>query len=157
MKLNIGITQSNVKHVIYILNQILSDEFVLYAKTLNYHWNIKGNLFGPLHKLFETQYEMLLDIVDDVAERTRSLGGRAFGSLEEFLEHTSLKETKNVPHQQTMIKNLLTDHETIIRNLRQAIDITLEEYEDVGTNNFLTDLLEKHEKTAWMLRAHLEK
>lgn len=155
MKTDIGISTPDSKKVIEILNTILSDEFTLYVKTLNFHWNIIAPNFGELHAFFEKQYEDLLDICDSVAERARSIGGRAFGSQKEFLENTSLKETTTVPSAQAMITQLLKDHETIIKELRKYVESTLDTYHDAGTSNFLTDLMEKHEKMAWMLRSFL--
>ena len=85
MKVEIGIPEKDRKGVAELLNVLLSDEYVLYSKTRNYHWNVVGPQFNDLHKFFEAQYEALNDIVDDVAERARALGGRSFGSLAEFL------------------------------------------------------------------------
>lgn len=153
----IGLNDKTRKQVADHLNALLANEFVLYGKTLKYHWNVKGELFGPLHQLFKEQYEQLLDIVDDVAERVRALDHESFGTLKEFLSHTVLKEQPgDNPSYKTMIGNLLKDHETIIQHIRNDIDLTAK-LNDMGTNNFLCDLMEKHEKTAWMLRAHLQK
>ena len=156
MKVNIGISDQNRKTVNQILNQLLSDEYVLYTKTRNYHWNVTGSDFSELHKFFEAQYEELDDIVDDVAERARALGGLSFGSLKEFLTHTKLKETPGASlSAKKMIANLLADHEAIIRSLRKDLETCANELGDMGTNDFLTGLMEKHEKIAWMLRAYL--
>jgi len=92
MTLNIGISESNRDSIVKILNAVLADEYVLYTKTRNYHWNVVGPQFNDLHKFFEAQYETLNEVVDDVAERARSLGGKAFGTLAEFAQHTRLKE-----------------------------------------------------------------
>src|SRR6202008_842373 len=92
MSPNIGISESERRKIVTILNTLLSDEYVLYTKTRNFHWNVTGLQFNDLHKFFEAQYEELDDIVDEVAERARALGVRAFGTLEEFREHTRLKE-----------------------------------------------------------------
>jgi starvation-inducible DNA-binding protein len=155
MTLNIGISESNRDSIVKILNAVLADEYVLYTKTRNYHWNVVGPQFNDLHKFFEAQYEELDDIVDEVAERARALGARAFGTLEEFRENTRLKETPGtVPAAKEMIAELLSDHETIIRALRQDLD-KADKRGDVGTNDFLTGLLEKHEKASWMLRSFL--
>jgi starvation-inducible DNA-binding protein len=136
---------------------LLSDEYVVYTKTRNYHWNVVGPQFNDLHKFFEAQYEALNDIVDDVAERARALGGRSFGSLAEFLKHARLHESAGTePDASTMLANLLHDHEAIIRSLREAQGVVLDRHDDVGTNDFLVGLMEKHEKMAWMLRAFLE-
>ncbi|MBI1977967.1 MAG: DNA starvation/stationary phase protection protein [Candidatus Omnitrophica bacterium] len=156
MKVNIGISDRNRKVASQILNQLLSDEYVLYTKTRNYHWNVVGPDFSELHKFFEAQYEELNDIVDEVAERARTLGGLSFGSLKEFLTHTKLKETPGATlSAKKMIANLLGDHEAIVQSLRKSLDQCADELGDMGTSDFLTALMEQHEKMAWMLRAYL--
>ncbi len=157
MKLNIGLSDKDRGGVIQILNALLSDEYVLYTKTRNYHWNVVGPQFNDLHKFFESQYEALDDIVDEVAERARSLGGRAAGTLAEFLQLARLKELpKQDRKAREMISDLLNDHEAIIRTLRVDLETAADRYHDIGTNDFLTGLMERHEKMAWMLRAFLE-
>ncbi len=157
MKTNIGINDKNRSGSVEILNRILSDEFVLYAKTRNYHWNVTGSDFSELHKFFEGQYEELDEIMDEVAERARSLGGRALGSLKEFLDHTQLKEsTASRLTAKAMIENLLEDHEAVILSLRKDLQVCAEKYQDMGTSDFLTGLMEQHEKMAWMLRSYLD-
>ena len=158
MKPNIGITDRNRQAVVKILNTLLSDEYVLYTKTRKCHWNVVGPQFNDLHKFFESQYEALNEIVDDVAERARSLGGISFGTLSEFLKHTRLKEKAgHNPNAQGMIRDLLTDHEAIIRSLRIDLEACANDYGDMGTSDFLTGLMEQHEKMAWMLRAFGER
>lgn len=152
---NIGLDDMVRKNVVDRLNKLLSDEYVLYVKTQKYHWNVVGPSFGPLHKLFNKQYDQLADIIDETAERVRALGFKAYGTLTEFVEHTSLSENPgNNPNANGMIKNLLDDHETIIRELREYIKYTAD-HEDLGTENFLADLIVTHQKMAWLLRAHL--
>ncbi len=154
---NIGLSQELRKNVAQRLNKLLSDEYALYIKTQKFHWNVVGPNFGPLHKLFNKQYDQLALVVDEVAERVRALGFMAFGSLAEFIENTTISEDPSVnPDAQNMIKILLNDHETIIRELREQIKYTASK-EDLGTENFLADLIVKHQKIAWMLRAHLLK
>lgn len=156
MKPNIGITEKNLEGVIKILNILLADEYVLYTKARNYHWNVVGMQFNDLHKFFESLYEELNEYVDDVAERIRTLGGNAVATLKEFLDLARLKEHPGeYPDAKTMISNLLNDYETVIRNLRNDIVTVGEKYQDLGTVDFLTELMEKHEKTAWMLRSLL--
>ena len=158
MTTNIGISESNRDHVVKILNAILADEYVLYTKTRNYHWNVVGPQFNDLHKFFEGQYEALNEIVDEVAERARSLGGKAFGTLTEFSQHSRLKEQPGKqPAALTMVSNLQADHEAIVRTLRADLETVMEKHNDAGTNDFLTGLMEKHEKMAWMLRSFNEK
>ncbi len=157
MEAHIGLTPKTRKEVAKLLNILLSDEYLLYTKTLKYHWNVQGIVFHDFHKLFLEQYEALLEFADDVAERARALGEPALGSMAEFLKHARLKEEPGkIPDALGMIKQLLADHETIIRNIREDLQ-TCEELGDMGTNNFLTDLMEKHEKIAWMLRATASK
>ena len=158
MTLNIGISESNRDSIVKILNAVLADEYVLYTKTRNYHWNVVGPQFNDLHKFFEAQYETLNEVVDDVAERARSLGGKAFGSLAEFAQHTRLKEQPGKqPPALTMVANLQADHEAMIRALRADLETVMEKHNDAGTSDFLTGLMEKHEKMAWMLRSFTEK
>jgi len=140
--------------VVEILNRLLADEYVLYTKTRNYHWNVTGPQFNDLHTFFEAQYEELDDFIDEVAERTRQLGGRAAGSLAEFAKAARLAEQPGTaPAAREMLTTLLADHEAVIRTLRSDIGPVTDRYRDVGTADFLTGLLEKHEKMAWMLRA----
>jgi starvation-inducible DNA-binding protein len=154
---NIGISDSNREGVIRILNALLADEYVLYTKTRNYHWNVVGPQFNDLHKFFESQYEELDEIVDEVAERSRSLGGKAAGTLAEFTRLARLKEEPGqYPDARAMLANLLADHEAVIRTLRGDLATVMDKHGDAGTSDFLTGLMEKHEKMAWMLRAFLE-
>jgi len=157
MEANIGLTPKTRKEVSKILNTLLSDEYLLYTKTLKYHWNVQGIVFHDFHKLFLEQYEALLEFADDVAERARAMDEPALGTMAEFLKHARLKEEPGkIPDALGMIKQLLADHETIIRNIRKDLE-TCQDLGDMGTNNFLTDLMEKHEKIAWMLRATASK
>lgn len=151
--INIGLSADTRQKVASLLNKLLSDEYVLYTKTLKFHWNVQGIVFHDFHALFKEQYEKLFDIVDLVAERARALGAPALGSLQEFSTYTRLKEiTAEKLSALDMIKALLADHEAIIRTIRNDIDETAK-LGDQGTSNFLQDLILKHEKTAWTLRA----
>ncbi len=155
MKLNIGVPDAARAGVVEILNTLLADEYLLYTKTRNYHWNVTGPQFNDLHKFFEAQYEALNEVVDEVAERARTLGGRALGTLAEFAKVTRLKERPGeYLDARGMIADLLADHEAVIRQLRGDLEAAAK-HGDVGTNDFLTGLMEKHEKMAWMLRAFL--
>jgi starvation-inducible DNA-binding protein len=139
------------------LNRLLADEFVLYVKALNDHWNVRGMQFHSLHDFFEDHYKDLRRIVDDVAERVRTVGGVALGTMEDFLQQAHLEEQTGVPPDpRGMISNLVADHEAIQESLREGIEATEGRFDDPGTGNFLTDLLEKHQKLAWMLRVHLD-
>ncbi len=156
MEPNIGIVPNNRAAVSKVLNTLLSDEYILLVKTKNYHWNVTGMNFNDLHLFFDKQYEQLVTIADEVAERVRMLGGRPLATLSEFAKSARLKETEGVvPEAREMIGNLLADHEAIVRSLRLDIDTAINEYGDAGTSNFLTDLIEKHEKMAWMLRSYI--
>lgn len=153
---NIGLNKNSRQAVSNMLNSLLADEYLLYTKTQNYHWNVTGLMFNDLHTFFGKQYQQLAEIVDSVAERIRALGERSHGTMQEFLDNARLKEMPGVvPAAQEMIKNLLEDHEAIIRTLRIDIEATTNEFEDAGTNNFLSDLITRHEKMAWMLRAYI--
>jgi starvation-inducible DNA-binding protein len=156
MSVNIGIADDNRHKVITILNTLLADEFLLYTKTRNYHWNVVGPQFNDLHKFFEAQYEALDDVIDEVAERVRALGGRASGTLEEFRASARLGEKPGtVPPAREMLAALLADHEALTRTLREDIGTVNDRLQDLGTADFLTGLLEQHEKAAWMLRSFL--
>ena len=157
MQLNIGLTDAQREGVMGILNTLLADEYLLYTKTRNYHWHVVGPQFNDLHKFFEEQYNELNTIVDDVAERVRNLGGTALGTLAEFAQQTRLKEEPgHYPPARGMLTTLLGDHEAVIRQLRVDVETCADTYQDMGTNDFLTGLMEQHEKMAWMLRAFLE-
>jgi starvation-inducible DNA-binding protein len=157
MEPNIGITPENRLKVAHGLNIILADEFLLYTKTKNAHWNVEGIDFHSKHLFFESQFDQLDEIVDSVAERIRSLGHYAPATLKSFLDLTHISERL---HEQNdgdgFIKELLSDHESLIIHLRENIDIFANELKDLGTSDFITGLLETHEKMAWMLRAHLK-
>jgi starvation-inducible DNA-binding protein len=156
MEPRIGIKAENLKQVAHILNGVLADEFVLYTKTRNAHWNVEGPDFHDKHKFFEGQYEQLDDMMDDVAERIRVLGHYAPATLKAYLELTHLSEQSGSPNTSMgFIKELLGDHESIIERLREHINQFANEYQDLGTSDFITGLMEVHEKMAWMLRAHL--
>lgn len=156
MKLSLGIPQESLTRIGSHLNQLLADEFILYIKTLNFHWNLTGMQFHDLHAFFKELYEKQLDYADDVAERARTLGVHAFGSAQEFIKATQLKEVSGSAGltAQQMIHALLEDHETVIRSIRTMAKAATDAGDD-GTNNFLVDLMEKHEKTAWMLRVSI--
>ncbi len=139
MNVNIGITDDNRQRVVAILNTLLADEYLLYTKTRNFHWNVTGLSFNDLHKFFEAQYEALDDVVDEVAERVRALGGRALGTLEEFKATARLGEKPgSVPPAREMLTALLADHEALTRTLREDIDAVEDRHHDAGTTDFLT-------------------
>ncbi len=157
MKTEIGITDSNRQAVAHQLAKLLADEYVLYTKTRNAHWNVEGACFYEKHKFFESQFEQLDDMIDKVAERIRSLGHYATATLKSFLELTHLTEVKEGKNDSsTYMKELLTDHESIIIHCRENIHHFANEYKDIGTSDFITGLMEDHEKMAWFLRSHLK-
>ena len=158
MKPDTGMADKDRDAVVAILNTLLADETVLHTKTRNYHWNVRGLQFNDLHKFFDAQYAELNGIVDEVAERARALGGLAIGTLAEFQKRARLKERPGVQPEATgMLRGLLEDHEAVIRSLREDLKTVLEKHADAGTSDFLTGLMEQHEKMAWMLRSFLEK
>jgi starvation-inducible DNA-binding protein len=157
MKPAIGISDDHLLKVAQQLNGILADEFLLYLKTRNAHWNVEGRDFHAMHKFFESQYEQLDEIMDEVAERIRSLGHYAPATLKTYLELTHLTEQMREKNDSPgFIKELLGDHETVINQFRKNIDYFANELKDAGTSDFITGLMETHEKMAWMLRAHLK-
>ncbi|KAA5533212.1 DNA starvation/stationary phase protection protein [Taibaiella lutea] len=151
---NIGIVESNKQSVADELNKLLSDEFVLYTKTRKFHWNVEGAQFHDLHLFFEKQYNQLALIIDEVAERVRKLGHYALGSMKHYLKEASLLENEDKANTaESMLQELLDDHETIIRRLRSDIEKFQDKYKDAGSADFITGLVEQHETMAWMLRA----
>ena len=150
---NLGLDTEVRRVVVEHLNRLLADELVLYVKTRNYHWNVIGPDFPGLHKLFEEQYEALGEVLDEVAERARAIGGWARASLAGCLERTRLEERPNVEMGALdMVQDLLVTHEAVVRHLREVRDVA-DEGRDVGTVNLLEDLVARHEKMAWMLAA----
>jgi starvation-inducible DNA-binding protein len=157
MKTAIAITEINRQAVADELSKILADETVLYIKTKNAHWNIEGIDFYEKHKFFETQFELLDDMIDSVAERIRAIGHYATATLKSYLDLTHLTEQTNTKNDsQGFIKELLEDHDSIIIVLREHIRSFANDFNDLGTSDFITGLMETHEKTAWFLRSHLK-
>ncbi len=154
MKIEIGLSGKERFGVIKILKPLLADHFVLGTKARKFHWNVTGVNFTELHKFFESLYDGLSGQVDEIAERIRALGEMAPATLGEFSQDTRLKEHpgKN-PEAAGMLHELLGDYETLIQILRKSVDACTELH-DAGTGDFLTGLMESHEKTAWMLRSY---
>lgn len=155
MKVNIGIKETDRKAIAAGLSRLLADVYTLYLKTHNFHWNVTGPYFSSLHKLFEDQYTELALVVDEIAERIRALGFPAPATYSQFVKLSSIKETEGVPGAKEMIKDLVEGHEAVVRTVR-AIHPTAEQAGDSGTVGLLDGRLEYHEKTAWMLRSHLD-
>lgn len=157
MKLDIGINEKHLNSSVNLLEVILSDEVVLYTKTRKFHWNVRGESFMELHRLFQTQYTELEETIDQIAERIAKLGSKTIGTMKEFGDLTRLKEhPETFPDQKDMLKELLEDHETLIVELRKDIDVCQEKNRDAGTTDFLTGIMEQHETTAWILRRYLD-
>jgi starvation-inducible DNA-binding protein len=157
MDAEIGIKTKNTAAIALSLNQLLADEHVLYIKTRNAHWNVEGPDFLSIHRFFEEQYKQLEELIDDIAERIRTIGHYAEAKLAAFLRETHLsEESREKNNSAGFIKSLLEDHESIIIHLRENIDTYINEWGDAGSGDFITGLMEKHEKMAWMLRAHLK-
>lgn len=153
-KLHTGISNTNTKKIADELNKVLADEFVLYLKTLKFHWNIEGRDFHALHIFLEEQYNQLQTIIDAVAERIRKIGHFANGSMQEFLTDATINEhATTAAVSESMITELVDDHESLIRNMRDLIDMFEEKYDDAGSADFITGVMKDHEKMAWMLRA----
>ncbi|MCZ2082842.1 MAG: DNA starvation/stationary phase protection protein [Flavobacteriales bacterium] len=153
---NIGISEENKQVVSDQLSKILADEFLLYSKTLNAHWNIEGPDFHTAHVYLETLYNQQQEIVDTVAERIRAIGHYVPAQLSKYLQLTHLSEQpldKN--DSQSLFEELLHDHESIIIFLRENIKPMADKLKAEGISDYITGLMEYHEKTAWMLRAHL--
>lgn len=150
---NIGLDKDVRHSVVEILNNALANEAVLSQKTRCAHWNVSGIGFLELHILFDSQYKQLNEISDEIAERSRMLGGIAIGSLQEFIQFSRVEEQ---PGSAPRIMILLADHEAAIRFLREDARKCKEEYEDEGTFELLVSVMRLHEKMAWMLRSYLE-
>ncbi len=154
---NIGLSEDKRASVAEILNHLLSDASVIYTKTRNFHWNVTGPLFYSLHNMLEDQYTQIATSTDEVAERVRQMGYRAIGSMQEFLDMASIKESRDANLSDTdMVSELVNDHEQIIQQMRVSIEKLENELDDVGTADFVTGLMQAHEEMAWMLRSLLK-
>ena len=155
MKTNIGISEGDRKEVSEQLSKLMADEFVLYTKTRNAHWNIEDQNFHTMHIFFEEQYKVLDQMIDSVAERIRKIGHYAPATLTLILKLTHLTEQNERENTSSgFLKELLADHESIIEFIRGNINSIATDYHDLGTSDFLTSLIESHEEMAWMIRAH---
>jgi len=152
MNINIGINESDRKEIAEGLSNLLADTYTLYLKTHNFHWNVTGPMFQTLHLMFETQYTELATAVDLIAERIRALGLPAPGTYGDFADRTSIKEERGVPGAQEMIRQLVDGQEAVVRTAR-AIFPTADRANDDVTADLLTQRMQVHEKTAWMLRS----
>jgi starvation-inducible DNA-binding protein len=154
MPIDIGISDELRQEIGEGLSRLLADTYTLYLKTHNFHWNVTGPLFNTLHLMFETQYTELALAVDLIAERIRALGLPAPGSYAQFAQLTSIREETGVPAAEDMIRQLVRDQEAVVRTAR-SIFPAVEKAGDEPTADLLTQRMQVHEKTAWMLRSML--
>lgn len=155
MEIKIGIEEKDRKEIARGLSAFLADTYTLYLQTHNFHWNVTGPMFQTLHLMFEGQYNELALAVDLIAERIRALGFPAPGTYAEFVEYASIKEVRGVPKAPEMIRILVESQETVIRTARSLFPV-VEKVHDETTADLLTQRMQVHEKTAWMLRSLLE-
>lgn len=153
---NIGITEKNLGAVAESLTLVLANEVALYTKLRKFHWNVAGESFMEFHKLFETHYKITENYIDEVAERIGKLGAQVVGTLHEFEKLASIKEHPGkFPSSKEMLTELLSDHESIIIELRKMVTQCANKLNDAGTADFLTGLMESHETNSWVLRRYL--
>ena len=155
-EIDIGISESQRQEVAGQLKVLLADSYTLYLQTHNFHWNVTGPQFRELHLMFEEQYTELAIAVDDIAERIRTLGIFAPGTYKQFAELSNIKETDEVPVAKEMVGILTAGHEQIVRTCRTVLKAA-QEAEDESSMSLVSDRMVLHEKTAWMLRAILDK
>lgn len=153
--MDIGIEEQDRKDIAQGLSHLLADTYTLYLKTHYFHWNVTGPMFNTLHLMFEGQYTELALAVDLVAERIRSLNIYAPGTYRDFARLSSIKESESVPKAQDMIAELVAGHEAVCRTARSVFPAA-EAASDEATKDLLTQRLQLHEKTGWMLRSLLE-
>jgi starvation-inducible DNA-binding protein len=156
MQPNIGIDEKHRREIAEGLSRLLADTYTLYLRTQNFHWNVKGPNFQPLHALFETQYRELAEASDFIAERIRALGAVAPGSFTEFAKISTLKDEHKVNGSESMIKSLLEGHESVVRTARYVFPI-VDNADDAPSADLLSQRMQVHEKAAWMLRSMLQK
>ena len=152
--IDIGISQSDREKIAEDLSRLLADTYTLYLKTHNFHWNVTGPMFNTLHLMFEQQYTELATAVDEIAERIRALGIAAPGSYRQFAELTRVEEETDVPNAEEMIGQLVRDQETVVRAAREVFPLA-DAANDEPSADLLTQRMQIHEKTAWMLRSML--
>jgi starvation-inducible DNA-binding protein len=156
MDIDIGISKKDRKNIADGLSKLLADTYTLYLKTHNFHWNVEGPMFNTLHLMFETQYTELALAVDAIAERIRALGHPAPGSYAAYAKLSSIKEETGMPKADEMIRQLVDGQEAVARTARTVFP-SAEKAGDEPTADLLTQRLQIHEKTAWMLRSLLSK
>ena len=156
MEINTGINETDRKEIAEGLSRLLADSYTLYLKTHNFHWNVKGPMFQTLHLMFETQYTELALAVDLIAERIRALGFPAPAPYSDFSRISSIKEDQGVPDAESMIRLLIIGQEAVVRTARSIFPL-IDRVNDEPSADLLTQRMQVHEKTAWMLRSLLEK
>jgi len=154
MEIDIGISKEDRKEVAAGLSRLLADTYTLYLRMHNYHWNVTGPMFQTLHDMFEEQYKELAEAVDEIAERIRSLGFPAPGTYQQFAELSSIKEKTDIPAAEEMLRRAVEGHESVVRTARELFPAA-GEVSDEATADLLTQRIQLHEKTAWMLRSML--
>jgi starvation-inducible DNA-binding protein len=155
MKIDIGIGEEDRRRLADELSKLLADTYTLYLKTHNFHWNVTGRMFQTLHLMFEQEYNELWLAVDLIAERIRALGFPAPGTYRQFVALSAIKEDDGVPNAEDMIRRLVEGHETVARTARKVFELA-DRTHDQPTCDLLTQRMQVHEKTAWMLRSLLE-
>lgn len=155
MEIDIGITGEDRRSIADGLSRLLADTYTLYLKTHSFHWNVTGPMFNTLHTMFEQQYTELALAVDQIAERIRALGMPAPGSYKQYADLTSISEETGTPPAEAMIRQLVQGHEAVARTARKVFPLA-EKANDEPTADLLTQRMQIHEKTAWMLRSMLE-
>ena len=153
--IHIGISAEDRERVADGLSHLLADTYSLYLQTHNFHWNVEGPMFNTLHLMFETQYNELWQAVDVIAERIRSLGFHAPGTYGELTKLTSIEEVAGIPEAMDMVSYLVKGHEAVTRTARTAFQMS-DKAGDESSSDMLTQRLQIHEKTAWMLRSLLK-
>jgi starvation-inducible DNA-binding protein len=155
LKIDIGIPEAQRNKIAEGLSHLLADTYTLYLKTHGFHWNVTGPMFNTLHLMFEQQYNELWTAVDLIAERIRSLGVYAPGSYQQIGRLSSIKEEPKVPTAKEMLRQLVAGHEAVVRTARAVFPVA-EKGNDESTCDLLTQRMQLHEKTAWMLRSMLQ-
>ena len=155
IKIDIGILHNDREKIVAGLSKLLADSYTLYLMTHNFHWNVTGPQFNSLHNMFMDQYTEQWTALDTIAERIRALGFPAPGTYKQFVKLTAIKEVEGVPKAEEMVSLLVNAHETVAKTARAIFPI-VDEVNDQPTADLITQRLEIHEKTAWMLRSTLE-
>jgi starvation-inducible DNA-binding protein len=153
-KINIGIGDSERKEISVGLSRVLADTYTLYLQTQNYHWNVTGNMFGPLHVMFENQYTEMSPAIDQIAERIRTLGFVVPGTFSDFIELSSIRNTSGTPNTDKMLENIINGNESVINTLKIVMKVAIAANDEVSAD-LIVNRLKNHEKNTWMLRSVL--